>query len=337
MVFSADYSQIPSPVFLHRARPEVTIAIALHFARALPIIGLTPFDSARISPYPMPLLDAPLDSVDAYVRFLSAQDIPVLRQTARELEALRQAQESVSGRRIAAVVLADPLMTAKLLATLQARRTGAQNHDITTIDRAVMMMGVGPFFDTFADAPTVEETLAGQPAALVGVLKAIGRARKAAHYARDWAILRHDLDVDEITVAALLLEAVEIMCWTFAPVLALRVHRMQRADRWLRSAQAQRAVFGYTAEEIHAALVRAWKLPDLLIALMNEESVTHPRVRNVRLAADFARHLGDGWGNDALSDDVAEIEKLVHLPRTALLARLGTPAEDLYRFFAPAT
>ncbi|MDT3672827.1 MAG: HDOD domain-containing protein [Aromatoleum sp.] len=285
----------------------------------------------------MAFLDAPLDSVDAYVRFLSAQDMPVLRQTVRELEALRTAQDSISGKRIAAVVLADPLMTAKLLATLQATRTPAQNRDITTIDRAIMMMGVGPFFDMFSAMPTVEDVLADRRDALVGVLKVIGRARKATHYARDWAILRHDLDVDEITVAALLLEAVDILCWTFAPALTLQVHAMQHANRWLRSAEAQRAVFGVSALEIQVALVRAWKLPDLLVALMDESSAANPRVHNVLLAADFARHVADGWSNDALPDDIAEIEKLVRVPREALLARLGVPGQELYRFFPPAT
>lgn len=285
----------------------------------------------------MAFLDAPLDSIDAYVRFLSAQDMPVLRQTVRELDALRAAQDSVSGKRIATVVLADPLMTAKLLATLQAMRTPTQNRDITTIDRAIMMMGVAPFFDTFSAMPTVEDVLAGRRDALVGVLKVIGRARKATHFARDWAILRRDLDVDEITVAALLLEAVEILCWTFAPALTLRVHALQRANRWLRSAQAQREVFGFTAQEIQVALVRAWKLPDLLVALMDESAAANPRVRNVLLAADFARHVADGWSNDALPDDIAEIEKLVHLPREALLPRLGVPGQELYRFFPPAT
>lgn len=285
----------------------------------------------------MALIDTPLSSVDAYVDFLSAQDVPVLRRTLREFEALAAAQDSVSGKQVAAVVLADPLMTMKLLTTLQANRPAKQNHDITTIDRAIMMMGITPFFNTFSAMPTVEDTLAGHSNALIGVLKVIGRARRAAHYARDWAILRHDLDVDEVTVAALLLEAVEIMCWTFSPTLTLRVYEMQRANRWLRSAEAQRRVFGVTAQEIQVALVRAWKLPQLLVTLMDDANADNPRVRNVQLAADFARHLEFGWDNDALPDDIAEIGKLVHLNREPLLARLGTPAEELYRFFPPAT
>lgn len=285
----------------------------------------------------MALIDAPLESVDAYVDFLSAQNVPVLRRTVREFEMLAAEQDSVSGKRVAAVVLGDPLMTMKLLTTLQANRPAKQNHDITTIDRAIMMMGITPFFNTFSAMPTVEATLAGHSQALIGVLKVIGRARRAAHYARDWAVLRHDLDVDEITVAALLVEAVEIMCWTFAPALTLRVYEMQRANRWLRSSAAQREVFGATAQEIQVALVRAWQLPELLITLMDEAHADNPRVRNVQLAADFARHIESGWDNDALPDDIIEIGKLVHIKPEPLLARLGTPAEELYRFFPPAT
>ena len=280
----------------------------------------------------MALLAAPLDSVDAYVEFLSTQDVPVLRRTELEFASLATAQESVSGKRVASIVMADPLMTMKLLTTLQARRTPTQNHDITTIDRAIMMMGVTPFFRTFDAMSTVEDRLAGHPKALVGVLKVIGRARRAARYAHDWAILRHDLDVDEVTVAALLHEAAEIMCWTFAPALTLQVLERQRADPCKRSTDAQREVFGCTAQEIQTGLIRAWNLPELLITLMDESHADNPRVRNVRLAADFARHVASGWDNAALPDDIAAIGDLVRLNREQLIVRLQVPAEESHRF-----
>lgn len=285
----------------------------------------------------MPLIESPLPSVDAYVTFLSAQDMPVLRRTVRQFASLAATPEALSGKQLAGQVLADPLMTMKLLTLLQARRGPKQNHDITTIDRAIMMMGVTPFFDTFAHMRTVEDRLADHPQALLGVLKVIGRARRAAHFARDWAILRHDLDVDEITVAALLIDAVEIMCWTFAPALTLRVYEMQRGNRWLRRAEAQRRVFGVSAQEIQEGLVATWKLPELLVTLMDPEQAANPRVRNVLLAADFARHLESGWDNDALPDDVAELAGLVHMQPQQLLPRLGVPAEELHRFFPPPT
>lgn len=282
----------------------------------------------------MAMIETPLESADAYVGFLSHQVIPVLRHTVRELEALHDQQDSLNGKRIATVVLGDPLMTMKLLAYLQAHRGRSQNHDITTIDRAIMMMGIAPFFNTFADMPTLEDRLVAYPKALLGALQVIGRARRAAHFARDWAIMRHDLDVDEITVAALLREATEIMCWTFAPTLAQRVRNMQLADRQLRSAAAQRTVFGVTEREIQLSLVRAWQLPELLVSLLDEAHAENPRVRTVRLANRFARHLANGWDDPALPDDVTEIESLVHSGREALLKRLGTPAEEMHRFIS---
>lgn len=284
----------------------------------------------------MILLTQPLASVDAYVDFFTSQPLPVLKRTVRELDALRADLETVNGKRIAAIVLGDPLMTMKLLTYLQAHRRQAQNRDITTIDRAIMMMGLEPFFRVFSNMPTLEDTLAAHPKALVGVLKVINRARKAAHYARDWAVVRHDLDVNEITVAALLVEASEIVCWTFAPTLTERVYALQHADRSLRSVVAQRAVFSATAQELQQALVRAWQLPELLVALMDPGQVDNPRVRNVLLATDFARHLAHGWDDAALPDDLATIEQLIRLNREQLLLRLGAPDEVLARFLPPA-
>ena len=280
----------------------------------------------------MTLLATPLPSVDAYVRHFSGQELPVLRRTARELDVLRASADSVSGKRVAAVVLGDPLMTMRLLTHLERHRGRSQNHDITTIDRAIMMMGVEPFFATFDTLTTVEDTLRAHPKALIGVIRVIANARRAADFARDWAVVRHDLDPNEITVAALLREATEIVCWVFAPELTQRVYTMQSADRGLRSAAAQKAVFGTTANEIQLGLIRAWRLPELLVQLLDETQHENARVRTVRLAADFARHLARGWDDAALPDDIAAIGTLLHLPREALLQRLGVPEEFRSRF-----
>lgn len=284
----------------------------------------------------MSLLTRPLPSVDAYVAHFSAQPLPVLRHTVRALDALRSEIDTVSSKKIAAVVLGDPLMTLKLLVHLETHRGSAQNHDITTIDHAVMMLGLTPFFDAFAGMPTVEDALAAHPKALLGVLKVMTRARRAASYARDWAIARHDLDVDEVTVAALLREAAEIMCWVFAPTLTQRVYALQLADRKLRSVTAQHAVFGVTAHEIQLALIHAWRLPALLVQLLDETQSEHPRVRTITLAADFARHVAHGWDDAALPDDVDAIEALLRIGRELLLRRLGVPDEIAPRFLPPA-
>lgn len=279
----------------------------------------------------MPCIQHALASLDDYVAAFSCAPLPVLRRTVRELAALEADHEAISGRQITAVVLSDPLMTLRLLIHLAQHRSGKQNHDITTIDRATMMMGVTPFFGAFRDMPTLEDTLADHRTALVGVLRVIARARRAAHYAREWAIVRHDLDVEEITVGALLFDAADMLCWIFAPTLTQQVYDRQRADRTLRSGHAQRDAFNFTANEIALALSRAWRLPELLVALMDQNTASNPRVRTVVLANALARHTARGWDNPAIPDDLEAIAKLLRINRTQMIRQLAIPAEHADR------
>ena len=49
------------------------------------------------------------------------------------------------------------------------------------IDRAVMMMSIAGFFhEEFSDMPVIETSSQTVPKALIGLLKVIGRARRAA-------------------------------------------------------------------------------------------------------------------------------------------------------------
>ena len=282
----------------------------------------------------MAMITQPFDSLDAYLAFFDQQALPALRHTVRELQAMREKEDEINGRSVAALVLSDPLMTLKVLIHIEAHRRARQNHDITTIERAIMMMGISPFLREFSTTPTIEEQLAAHPKALVGVLRVIGRARRASRYARDWAVLRHDLDVDEITVAGLLSEATEILCWLFAPSLTHNVYAMQRAEPGLRSSSAQRMVFNFSAKELQLALVHHWHLPELLTFMMNPKFIDNPRVRTVQLAANLARHTAHGWDDPAIPDDLSAIESLLHIGREHLLSRVGSPHEAIDRLLA---
>lgn len=282
----------------------------------------------------MALIPQPFDTIDSYIAFFSQEPLPVLKHTVKELQAMREQEESINGRTVAALVLSDPMMTLKVLIHIEANRRARQNHDITTIERAIMMMGISPFLRDFADQPTIEGQIFQHPKALVGVLRVISRARRAARYARDWAIVRHDLDVDEVTVAALLSEVTEILCWCFAPTLTQQVYELQRVDRSLRSAIAQRSVFNFSAKELQLAMVRHWHLPDLLVSMMDERYIDNARVRTVQLANSLARHTAQGWDNPAIPDDLSAIEKLIHISRENLLARLQVPHESIEHLLA---
>jgi HD-like signal output (HDOD) protein len=190
-----------------------------------------------------------------------------------------------------------------------------------------MMIGITPFFARFDKLPLVEDWLKDHPQALLGLLRVIARTRQASLFARDWAVLRHDLDVEEVTVAALLHDTAEILLWCFAPVLMLSIRSLLAENPGLRSAAAQQSVLGIRVTDLQLALARAWQLPQLLQTLMDGDHAEQPRVRNVIDAVNLARHAANGWNDPAIPDDLAEIGKLLGISADALMVRLRRLAD----------
>ena len=280
------------------------------------------------------MINTPLPDLDAWVGYFGQAEIPVLRHTMAQLDELRENAEFTNTRRISSVILHDPMMTLRVLGYIEVKRSKTRLTDITTIERALMMIGMEPFFNDFKDLPIVEDQLKPYPRALLGLLKVVNRTRRAVAWARDWAVYRHDLDIDEVTVATLLYDFPEILMWCFAPQLALKIVARQKVDRTLRSVAIQEEIYNVPLYQIKATLAEAWHLPQLLKSLMDPEHAEQPRVRNVKLAVDLARHAANGWDDAALPDDYKAIGELLHLNEEATLQRLGVeplqlPAEDL--------
>jgi HD-like signal output (HDOD) protein len=263
----------------------------------------------------------------AWIQALEAAEIPVLGRTVEELAHLRENEERVVARDIARVLLHDPMFTLRVLRYLQANRRSKQNAEITTVEHALMMLGVTPFFAHFSDLPAVELTLAEQPIALDGLRHVVYRAHQAALYANDWATLRSDRNPSEVAIAALLHDIAEMLLWCFAPETALRIAAMRHADPNLRSAAAQQSVLGFTLAELQAVLIRDWQLPELLRSLMDDAEATRPRVMNVALAVNLARHSARGWEDPALPDDIVALEQFLKLPLPEVLGRIRRTAQ----------
>jgi HD-like signal output (HDOD) protein len=268
------------------------------------------------------MTDDPARGVNGWACYLDQTEIPVLRATVEQLERLREQEDSLNGRVLSDAILHDPLMTVKVLRYLQQHRSRSQTTDITTIGRAIMMLGMTRFFEQFTRQPLIEDRLAGHPEALEGMMEVISRAHHAALYAQDWSALRVDIDSDEVTVAALLHDVAEILLWCFAPGSMLEIRRRMRHDPELRSAAAQRQVLGFEVLELQQALASAWHLPALLQSLMDDRHADAPRPQRVMLAVNLARHSAGGWFDAALPDDYAAIARHLRLPENETWERI---------------
>lgn len=280
------------------------------------------------------MIDKMLPDIDAWIAFFGQADLPVLRHSVNELARLGQDADNTNGRVLAGAILQDPLLTLRVLAYIEKHRRQRQSTDITTIDRAIMMIGITPFFRDFQNLPVVEDRLKPHPQALLGLLKTVARARRSAHWAHDWAMQRRDMDVDEIMLATLLHDVAELMIWIFAPTLALQFRNAQIAQPNQRSAILQEEIYGVPLYQLKLALTEAWRLPSLLALLLDDRQAENPRVRNVKLAVDLARHTANGWTDPALPDDFKGIRDLLRINQEMLVRRLDVDEATAQRLLA---
>jgi hypothetical protein len=241
---------------------------------------------------------------------VSLAELPVFPRTIAELGKLALRGERAPLPEITEVVLHDPLLTLRLLAAVNHRksRLGAE---ITTVEHAIMMMGVQPFFNRFAKLPSVEEHLKSNPGALAAVRRLASRAHHAAYQARDWAIHRSDIESEEVFVAAMLATVPAMVLWCLSP---------EKAEK-LGQPDAE-----FSIDEACDGLLSAQKIPELLRELMDAGKSSHPRALNVALALAIARHAERSWYGEALVRDIEAAAAFLHLTPDDMVARIHRTA-----------
>lgn len=264
-------------------------------------------------------LTKPLRDLSAWTEHFRRAEIPVLAQTAEAIEAMRENEDAVDANAIGEMVSNDPLMTLKVLSYAATHRPARVVTDTETVTATLVMMGISPFFRVFGPQPTTAQRLAAHPEALDGLKEVIQRAHRGANFALGFAVHRMDPDAPVIHEAALLHDFAEMLLWCHAPSLALRIRQAQRADPTLRSAAIQQEVLGIQLADLQQALMKAWRLPELLIRISDDHHAERASVRNVLLAVRLARHTAGGWDNAAIPDDVADIAALLNLSAGAAL------------------
>lgn len=264
--------------------------------------------------------------LEYWVAILTRADLPVLKQTARDLEELRIDDEKLTAISVANIIARDPIMTVKLLRYLQQHKHKIQTTEVIQVEQALLMLGIEPVFAKVPPAPLIEDALKHKTPALLHLLRTIHRSHLASEYAKDWAVRLHDLHYEEVRVAALLHDIAEILMWCFAPDEMLEVEELRLQEPNVRTRVIQARVFGFTMFELQRVIAELWELPQLLLTLMNDSCAHLPRVRNVVLATNLVRHSSRGWDDPALPDDYKDIADLLRMPVDAVVDMIAVDA-----------
>ncbi|MHB1084618.1 MAG: HDOD domain-containing protein [Thiobacillus sp.] len=264
------------------------------------------------------------ESLADWIVFFGQADIPVLRSTALALARLRDDQRLLNASSIADVVTDDPLMTVKLLRYMQTHKSRHQQQELLDVKQALLMMGLETFFREVPATLIAEDMFQNHPEALVYFLLTVRRARRSAYYAADWAERMHDMHAEEVKVSALLTHVAEMLMWCFNPAPMLDIRRRHAVSPTRHSGEVQQQVLGFAGMDLQRQLTVEWRLPALLMDLMDPAQSQSPLVRNVTLAVRLARHSANGWHDAALPDDFRDIAELLHMEPSKVMALVRT-------------
>jgi HDOD domain len=268
------------------------------------------------------MLAQPLPDLAAWSQYLTGQPIPVLLDTADGLRVLAEVEErhgTVDAHLIHDAVGDDPLMTLRVLAHAARHRTDRQVTDVDTVTAAVVLMGIGPFFQTFSPPLVLDDHLAAHPQAMAEIHRLIRRAWCAARLVTEFALLHADGHASTLQKAALLHGHADILLWCHAPALAQAVQDRCAQDPQPDSTEHERAVLNVGLRALEHRMASDWGLPAALRRLTDPDDtrsqvLLQPQRRLLTLALTLADRLDrEGPHATPTLDELEELSTLLTL------------------------
>lgn len=248
---------------------------------------------------------------DWFARLLPG-DTPVFDRTLRALVELMPRRDKLPAREVAHEVLADPFATLLLIHAINKKLGQRYGTEVTTVEHAVMMQGIGAYLEAARGLASLERSPAGKDARTLKALHVLTRrAQHAAWQARDFAVLHSDVHAEEVQVAAILHHLPEMLLWLRAPDQALRLRELERS---LPAEEAACQVLGEPMQSWRLRLLEAWSIPELSRDLLDQAQAERPRQIILATCLDIARRSERGWWDEVLLADYQALADLTHLP-----------------------
>lgn len=240
-----------------------------------------------------------------WAAFLDGQDLPAQARSKLLVLGLEDAAGgALAANQLADAVLGDPFLCIRLLREAEHSRSRRLKSETTTVLAAIMQLGTERVRDVLLSSPEVDTDN-------LGLMELEARSTLAAQICLRWGAGRHDIHPGEIAVAALLMDAGELLLWAFQPELPMQA-KMALQQGWAtRSQEAQLKTCGFTFRELTVRCAELWGMPPLICSLLAGSDTV--RAQLTRASADAARHLAAGTTTNlaALAHDLAEAKKLI--------------------------
>jgi HD-like signal output (HDOD) protein len=245
-----------------------------------------------------------------WVKFLSDEEMPVLAQTARQVAGIAN-HANTSFADLAQVVLMDGAMTARVLRLANSVYYNPSTKRITTVSRAIVMLGFDTVRSIALSIAMVDTLLRGRQHERV--VAEMAGAFHAAVQAKAIATIRGDVSAEEVFIATLLHRLGYMAFWCFPHGCEGPLDEaLVRHDK---PAAAEREVLGFTLDELTGAINRDWHLSELLAQALEGRDGDNPRVGSLELGAQIAAATNTfGWESAQARQVIARAAEFMYIP-----------------------
>ena len=262
--------------------------------------------------------------LEAWVREITVQDMPVFGSTARNVLNLSKDADS-SVMELAQIILQDSTMTARILKLANTIFYNPNTKPISTVSRAIVLLGLEAVCNICLTIKLIDTLVkSSSRERLIGEM---GLSIHAAVQARNIAKQRGDKEPEEVFVAALLMRVGRMAFW------CCEHEKVDRLDELLATpgADAQKAeaeILGFPLNDLTRALAKEWGLGDLLNEALNASLEEGPRVRSVVIGNRLAEAAEKGWDSGEIEQLTEEYAELLGQPVETATQLLHDAAKD---------
>jgi HD-like signal output (HDOD) protein len=249
--------------------------------------------------------------LDLLVSRLTNREMPIFAQSLKLIMGIADRRDS-SLLEVAQGILQDATLTARVLRVANSSYYNSSLRRITTVSRAVVILGLDTVRNMCLSIALVETALKGK--ARTRLAREMAHAFHAAVQASKFAAFHNGSSGadEEVFIAALLYRLGHIAFWCYGGEQADRLAEAMRIPGQP-LAKVEQEVLGFRLHQLTMRLSKEWHLSELLDLALGGTAPSDPRVRSIELGYALVQSMEHGWDSPQVLRTIQEVARFVKM------------------------
>lgn len=264
-------------------------------------------------------------SLSEWLKRIVDKEMPAFRRTAADIQQAANNPETGS-EALGKLILTDPALTARVLRIANTVFYNPSGRTIQTVSRAIVVLGADTISTICVSLALIESLLGGRRQDRV--MGDLGRSIHAALLAKTMAVTLREPQAEEVFIGALLFRVGNLVFWCFSEDEGAALDAALRPG--VDSNTTEKALLGFTLQQLTHALVEDWKLSSVLVEIFRSRTTT-VAAECILMAWRWVQALESGWESAKVREEILRISSRMQMDPeagTALLARISREARD---------